>query len=164
MIPIILLSATISPYMKLNFAKIVGLRKPYTHISLPLDRPNIFYSVKDQQYLSCDFKQLESSLLSAECALHIPKTLIFCNYKDTVYNILHLWKVASTADKGIGFRCMYHASKNKCKYIIDTGVKDQNCGCNQTFWDGSFRDRHQLSLYYMHECMPQGCCSVQPVV
>ena len=54
---IMALSATVPPSLEFLVARNIGLRKPYFHVSQPLNCPNIVFSVKRKQ---CLFVELSS--------------------------------------------------------------------------------------------------------
>ena len=94
-VPIMALSATLPP-LEFLVSRDIGLCKPYLSVSLPLDRPNIFYAVKRKQGLSVDLASLVSCMKSAACPQQISKTVIFCLTKDSCHSVyVHLWKNVS---------------------------------------------------------------------
>jgi superfamily II DNA helicase RecQ len=108
-VPFMALSATLPPFLESFVSKLIDLRKPYTSIVIPLDRPNIFYAVKRKQSLSIDFGALTSCIQSAESPSQVPKTLIFCLTKDACCHVYtHLWKKAGQSVKR-QWLGLYHA-------------------------------------------------------
>ena len=88
-VPIMALSATLPP-LEFLVSRDIGLRNPYLSVSLPLDRPNIFYAVKRKQGLSVDLASLVSCMKSAACPQQISKTVIFCLTKDSCHSVCPL--------------------------------------------------------------------------
>ena len=86
-IPIMILSATLPPSLEFLVARDIGLRKPYVQISLPLNRSNIFYSVKKKQGLLLDMSAVVSAINRAAGFEDVPKTVIFCITKDVLQHL-----------------------------------------------------------------------------
>lgn len=127
-VPIMLLSATLPPSLEFLVSPDIGLRKPYSSISLPLNRSNIFYSVKKKQCLSTDLSRLVSAFRLASCPQFVPETLIFCLSKDMCYSVyVHIYKhIDPSYRKLLG---IYHAS-----------MSDDGKGANQhRFRSGEIR-------------------------
>ena len=72
-VPIMALSATLPPSLEFLVSRDIGLRKPYSSVSRPLDCQNILYSVRKKQGLSPDLSPLVSCINSAECPELVPK-------------------------------------------------------------------------------------------
>ena len=86
-IPIMLLSATLPPHLENQICQDVGVQWPYKTISLPLNRANIFYSIRKKESLPIDFRHLANALYLATERETVPKTLVFCLTKDSCFNI-----------------------------------------------------------------------------
>ena len=81
----------------------------YELVSAPLNRPNLFYSLDSSTSIVSVFRSLSAMLSSVRCPEVIPKTLVFCRSKDTLYNVyVHL--VQSCTETTRGTVGQYHAT------------------------------------------------------
>lgn len=107
--PVMLLSATAPLSLVALVTSRLGLNEPCCLISGTLDRPNLYYSLSAVKSLNSVFYLLSCVLSSASSLEDVPKTLIFCLSKDTLYNIYsHLVRSCNGVTRGaIG---QYHAT------------------------------------------------------
>ena len=107
--PVMLLSATAPLSLVSWITSHLHLNGDCSLISGPLDRPNLFYSINASKSLCSVFYLLSCVLSSATTLEDVPKTLIFCTSKDTLYNVYsHLVRSCNGITKGtVG---QYHAT------------------------------------------------------
>eukprot|EP00118_Oscarella_pearsei_P017858 m.179698 g.179698 ORF g.179698 m.179698 type:complete len:353 (+) comp39227_c1_seq2:853-1911(+) len=122
-----LLSATFPPWLETLVRQDVGIRQNCEKVALPLDRQNIFYAVKKKQGLPIDMKHLIHAVKCSSQSEEVPKTLIFCLWKETCYQIFaHFGTCIGLEDdhkrQWIG---VYHASmSDEAKQLKHSYFKD----------------------------------------
>ena len=107
--PVMALSATLpSTILEKVKDSLLLLRYPLI-VTVPLDRPNLFYSLRKSAGISSDLYSLGECLKTSTIPSQIPKTVIFCLSKDdalTVYSFL----VRAASQSNRHFVGIYHAS------------------------------------------------------
>lgn len=107
-VPLMALSATAPRHLIVAITRELSM-SDYVLVSASLNRSNLFFSLDSSRSVSSVFHSLSSMLSSVKSPEVIPKTLIFCRSKDTLYSVyVHLVRSCSDATKGcVG---QYHAT------------------------------------------------------
>ena len=107
-VPLMALSATAPQQLIVSVTQQLNM-PDYVLVSGSLNRHNLFFSLDSSKCMLSVFHLLSSMLSSVKSPEVIPKTLIFCRAKDTLYSVyVHLVRSCSAATKGcVG---QYHAT------------------------------------------------------
>ena len=107
-VPIMALSATAPRRLISAITYDLGMSQ-HVLISGPLNRPNLFFSLDSTSSIPSVFHSLSSVLSSISSIESIPKTLIFCRSKDTLYNV-YAYLVSKCNSSARGTVGQYHAT------------------------------------------------------
>ena len=99
-VPLMALLATAPRHLIVSVTQRLNM-PDYVLVSGSLNRPNLFFSLDLSESMLSVFHSLSSMLSSVKSPEVIPKTLIFCRAKDTLYGVyVHLVRSFSAATKG----------------------------------------------------------------
>ena len=107
-IPLMALSATAPTHLIFSITRELNMFD-YVLVSAPLNRPNLFFSLDSSHSMFSVFSSLSSMLSSTNSPESIPKTLIFCRSKDTLYNV-YVYLIRSCNNATKGYVGQYHAT------------------------------------------------------